>query len=134
MDQRVKYRLADRAFNRRAVMLSRLDDASEQRREIGICCAGLEEATNARDWPMVERLTKVLLALRESQLKAKKETETLVDRHKFYHTVLEPLLDTIMNRLQEALPDGWEDVVDLIAEDIRRVDPQPQRLLEGPKQ
>ena len=72
MDERIRYKLADKAFNRRAVLLSRLDDAAEQRREIGIVAAALESATNEKNWPLVERLAAVLLKLRESQQKARR--------------------------------------------------------------
>jgi len=131
MDERIKYKIADKAFNRRAALLARLDDASEQRREIGIVAAALESATNEKNWPLVERLAAVLLKLRESQQKARERAQELVDVLQFRTTVLTPLLNSIVARLQENLPDNFERVVDLIESDIRRVN--PRLLLEGPK-
>lgn len=128
MDQRVRYRLADRAFNRRAEMLSRLDDATEQRREIGIVAAALESATNEKNWPLVEKLGSLLMKYRESQQRARKENEELVDVAKFRYAVLVPLLDAIAARLKEALPDDFERVIDLIESDVRGI--QPRLLLE----
>ena len=132
MDQRVRYKLSDKAFNRRATMLSRLDDASEQRREIGIVAAALESATNQQCWALVERLTMVLLKLRESQQKARKDAEELVDIGKFRHAVLNPLLDAIVDRIKEALPDDYENVIDMIESDLKTIHPrlQPRSLME----
>jgi hypothetical protein len=126
MDQRVKYKISDRKFNRRAEVLSRLDDAAEQRREIGICCAALEQATNEKNWPLVERLTQVLLKLRESQQKARERAQELVDVVQFRNAVLTPLLNCIAARLQAALP-NYEETMDLIEADLRGIHP---RLLE----
>ncbi len=128
MDQRIRYKLADKAFNRRAELLSRLDDAAEQKRECGILAAALESATNQRDWNLVERLTLALNRIRESQQKAKERSGELVDVAQFRHAVLVPLLDAITARLQAALPDDFERTIDLIESDLRGI--HPRLLLE----
>jgi len=69
-NEKVRYHLANQAFGERAEMLSRLDDASQQKREIGIIAAALESATNEKNWNLVERLGLLLMKYRESQLKA----------------------------------------------------------------
>lgn len=131
MDQRVRYKLSDKAFNRRAELLSRLDDAAEQKRECGILAAALESAANQQDWNLVERLTLALNRIRESQQKAKERSGELVDVTQFRHTILAPLLDAIAGRIQEALPEKYEETIDLILNDIHGVN--PRLLLEGPK-
>lgn len=123
-DERIRYKIADRAFNRRAQLLSRLGDPSEQKREIGICAAALECATNEKNWPLVEKLGLLLMKYRESQLKARKEADELVDMSKFRAYVLGPFLDAVVGRIKEALPDSYEDIIDGIEADLRR----PQRL------
>ena len=112
-----------------------LDDASQQKREIGIVAAALESATNEKNWNLVERLGLLLMKYRESQLKAKKDAETLVDMDRFRYSILNPLLDAITNRIKEALPDSYENIIDLIEQDLKGIHPrlQPQRLLEGPQ-
>ena len=112
------------------MLLSRLDDAAEQRRKIGIVAAALESATNEKNWPLVERLAAVLLKLRESQQKAGVRQE-LVDVLEFRTHVLTPLLNCITARLQQALPDDFERMVDLIESDLRGI--HPRLLLEGPR-
>jgi hypothetical protein len=120
MDAKAKYKLADKALSRRAAMLSKLDDASEQRREIGIVAAGLEEAVNQKNWGMVERMTVCLLKLRESQDRAKRGAEEVVDLAKF-NLILNGVLDCVCNRIKQFLPDDYPDVIDLIEADLKQV-------------
>ncbi len=132
MDERIRYKIADRAFARRAALLSRLDDGAQQAREIGLAAAALESAINEKSWGLAEKLATLLMRLRESQHKTRKDSEQLVDIDKFRHSILSPLLDAIANRLKEFLPDDFERIVDLIESDVRAV--HPRLLLEGPKQ
>jgi len=127
-----RYKIADRAFSRRAERLSTLDDPTEQQREVGIVAAALEELVNQKNWPLVERLTVVLLKLREAQQRARERAGELVDLNEFKR-VLNQTLDIIANRIREACPNGYEQVIDLIVDDIlanMKLGPQP---LETPR-
>jgi hypothetical protein len=119
-DAKAKYKLADRALRRRAVTLSTLDDASEQRREIGLIAAGLEDAVNQKNWGMAERMTLCLVKLRESQDRARKQNEEVVDLQKF-NEILNRVLDCVANRIKEAIPDSHLEVIDLIESDLRQI-------------
>jgi hypothetical protein len=135
VDQRIKYKIENKKNSQRAALLARLDDCAEQQRECGILALGIEQAVNKQDWLLVERLTLALNRIRESQQKAKERAGELVDVTHFRHAILAPLLDAITNRIQEALPDSYETIIDRIESDLYGIHPrlQPTKLLEGPK-